>query len=176
VTPPARNRSCLPRNRLRSTAGFSLLELSVVTFIISVLFAIAVPGYVRLNVKARSTAAINDLRVFAGSFTNYAHDRGEWPASTGVPGEIPPGMAPYLSSTAWEHSTPIGGFYTWAPNSLQRGARYRAVLTITSVGENKVSTDLTQLTDIDQRLDDGNLTSGNFILGFRNQPVFVIEQ
>ena len=32
-----------------------------------------------------------------------------------------------------------------------------------------------QLTDIDTKLDDGNLSTGNFFLGYRNYPVFVLE-
>ena len=32
-----------------------------------------------------------------------------------------------------------------------------------------------QLTDIDHKIDDGDLDTGTFRLGYRNQPVFVIE-
>ncbi len=151
------------------------MELSVVLFIISVVAALGVPAFKRITLNARSAAAINDLRVFAGAFQSYAHDRGDWPAATGVPGEIPPGMQNYLSATNWEKATPIGGAYTWAENSLQQGERYRAVLIISSVGDNIVTADRQQLTDIDHKIDDGNLETGNFRLGYRNQPVFVIE-
>ncbi len=165
-----------PRARAFSrTAGFSLIELSVVLFIVSVLAALAVPAFKRIHLNARSAAVINDLRVFASAFQSYAHDRGDWPAATGVPGEIPPGMQNYLSATTWEHATPIGGSYTWAVNSLQQGERYRAVLLISNVGENKVTAERQQLVDLDQKIDDGDLDTGNFRLGFRNQPVFVIE-
>lgn len=157
------------------TAGFSLLELSVAIFIISVLTALAVPSYKRVNLEARTAATLNDLRVFTSAFQNYAHDRGDWPASTGVPAEVPPGMESYLGETSWSRPTPIGGFYTYCANSLQQGERYRAVLVISTVGENKVTTDRQQLADIDHKTDDGDLDTGNFRLGFRNQPVWVIE-
>ena len=157
-------------------AGFTLLELSVVLFIISVLAAAGVPAMKRVQVSARSTAVVNDLRVFTAAFQSYAHDRGDWPESTGVPAEIPAGMQAFLGPTAWQRQTPIGGSYTWATNSLQQGERYRAVLIISNVGPNKVSSDRQQLADLDQKIDDGDLGTGNFRLGYRNQPVFVIER
>jgi type II secretory pathway pseudopilin PulG len=146
-----------------------------VLFIISAVAALAVPAYKRIHLSARSAAAINDLRVFASAFQSYAHARGDWPPATGVPGEVPAGMETYLATTNWTHPSPIGGAYTWAANSVQQGDRFRAVLIISTVGENKVSADRNLLADIDQRIDDGNLETGNFRLGFRNQPVFVIE-
>lgn len=144
-------------------------------FIISVLTALAVPGYKHVQTNARTSAVINDLRVFAGAFQNYASERGDWPSVTVAPGEIPPGLQPYLSATTWGQPSPIGGAYGWAANSLQQGERYRAILTISSVGGNKVTAERQQLLDIDRRLDDGDLATGNFRLGYRNQPFLVIE-
>ncbi len=166
-------RSAFPRHR--RLAGFSLVELSVVLLIISLLSALALPGYRKIQLSARSAAVENDIRVFAGAFQNYAHDRGDWPADGAAPGEIPEGMANYLARTTWQQPTPIGGAYSWAPNTLQQGERYRAALMIEAVEGKPVSADLNQLVEIDRRLDDGNLDTGNFRLGFRNQPVFVIE-
>jgi prepilin-type N-terminal cleavage/methylation domain-containing protein len=172
--PPAAARRRLSRAR-RRTAGFSLIELAVVVFIISVIAALGVPAFKRITLSTRSAAVINDLRVFANAFQSYAQDKGDWPAATGVPAEIPPGMQPYLAASNWQRPTPIGGAYTWAENSLQQGQRYRAVLIISNVDENKVTAERQQLADIDQKIDDGDLDTGNFRLGFRNQPIFVIE-
>jgi hypothetical protein len=49
------------------------------------------------------------------------------------------------------------------------------VIIIASSGTATVSSDAVQLTDIDKKLDDGNLATGNFFLGYRNYPVFVLE-
>jgi hypothetical protein len=46
---------------------------------------------------------------------------------------------------------------------------------ISSARANPVSSDFNQLSDIDRKLDDGNLSTGNFFLGYRNYPVFVLE-
>jgi prepilin-type N-terminal cleavage/methylation domain-containing protein len=169
--PPVRRAN----TRLRSTAAFSLVEISVVVLIISIIAALAVPHWKRAQQNARVTALANDLRVFAGAFQGYAQDRGDWPPATSAPGEIPPGMDAHLGPTSWQRVTPFGGHYAWARDTLQQGVRYRAALLLQSVGEAHVTSDRQLLVDLDLKIDDGNLDTGNFRLGFRNQPVFVLE-
>jgi hypothetical protein len=84
-------------------------------------------------------------------------------------------MEGYLSQTNWSRISPIGGYYQFATQSPQAGSRYAAVITISSARANPVTSDFNQLSDIDRKLDDGNLSTGNFFLGYRNYPVFVLE-
>lgn len=156
-------------------AGFTLLELSVVVFIISFIVALAVPALKKIQTEARSTAVANDLRVFAGVLQTYVHERGDWPPGNSEPGVFPAGMEGYLRETNWSRTTPIGGRYTWAPNTLQQGERYRAAIVLSSVADSVVTADKNQLIDLDRKLDDGSLDTGNFRLGYRNFPVFVLE-
>lgn len=144
-------------------------------FIVSVVAAFAVPALKRSALEARSVAVLNELRVFAGAFQTYAHAHGDWPAGPALPGEIPAGMQPYLGTTSWTQRTPIGGRFTWSPGTWQQGERYHAAILLATAAGNPVSDDRLQLADIDRRLDDGNLATGSFRLGYRNQPVFVIE-
>ncbi len=127
----------------------------------------------RLN--ARSSVVMNDLRVYAGAFQAYAQEHGDWPPGGGAPGTFPAGMEGYLSQTNWSRLTPIGGYYQFATQSPQLGGRYAAVIVIATVGSDQVTSDSIQLSDIDRKLDDGNLNTGNFFLGYRNYPVFVLE-
>jgi len=159
----------------RHHRGFSLVELAIVVLIISVLVALVVPLLKRLTLEARASTVINDLRVFTTGFQSYVQERGDWPAGTGVPAEFPAGMDGYLGPSGWSRMTPVGGNYTWDPNSLQSGERFRAVIVISSVGENKVTSDRNQLLEIDRKFDDGNLDTGSFRLGFRNYPVYILE-
>lgn len=176
--PPDVHRSRkLPQTGFRSAreAGFTMLELSIVIFIISVVAALAVPSLKQANLNARSSAVINDLRIFSGGLQAYAQARGDWPPGDCAPGELPAGTQSYLNQTNWERTTPIGGRYTWDINSLQQGERHRAVIIVSSLGDNRVTADRRQLEDIDRKLDDGDLTTGNFRLGYRNYPVYIIE-
>jgi type II secretory pathway pseudopilin PulG len=147
----------------------------VVLFIVSVLAALAVPALKRSTLEARTVAVAGELRVFAGAFQAYAHERGNWPPGLAAPGAVPDGMQSFLGATQWAQRTPIGGRYAWAPNTLQQGVRYHAAIVLASVANDPVSDDRFQLEDIDRRIDDGNLETGGFRLGYRNQPVFVIE-
>ena len=172
VRPPSSRHSGFPMN---AEAGFTMLELSIVVFIISVVAALAVPALKQAQLNARSSAVINDLRVFTAGLQAYAQARGDWPAGDSAPGEIPAGTESYLNRTSWERTTPIGGLYTWDTNSLQQGERHRAVIILSSAGDNKVTADRRQLEDIDRKFDDGDLATGNFRLGYRNFPVYIIE-
>ncbi len=143
--------------------------------IIGILGALSIPAFKKNTINARSSTVMNDLRVFSGAFQEYVQEHGDWPPGGGAPGEFPPGMDGYLSQTNWGRTTPIGGLYQFATQSPQQGGRYAAVIIIASSGANLVSSDANQLTDIDTKLDDGNLSTGNFFLGYRNQPVYVLE-
>lgn len=152
-----------------------MIELAIVVAIIGIISAISVPTARNLIIAARSEAVINDLRVFASAFQTYVHEKSDWPAPGDGSGLIPAGMQAYLRDSNWTAFTRIGGQYTWDRNTLHQGYRYAAAISIRSVPGSPVSDNLNQLLDIDRRIDDGNLETGNFILGYRNYPVFVIE-
>jgi len=170
-----RDRRAAFATRASRCAGFSLIELAVVVGIISIVAAIAVPVATHLILQARSAAVENDLRVFSAAFQAYANEHGDWPPGDGTPAAFPDGMAGYLSETNWTNRTPIGGYYAWDPNSTQQGSRYRAAIVIASTDDSAVTSDRLQLVDLDRKLDDGELTTGNFLLGYRNEPVYVLE-
>jgi prepilin-type N-terminal cleavage/methylation domain-containing protein len=172
MAPPA------PTRLLRGAAsprGFSLIELAVVVGILSLVIAIAVPSGAQLLMQARAGAVENDLRIFSAAFQAYANEHGDWPTGDGTPGAFPPGMSGYLAETNWQRRTPLGGNYAWDPNSLQQGLRYRAVIVIASSPANPVTDSREQLVRLDQKFDDGNLATGNFLLGYRDSPIYVLE-
>lgn len=162
--------------RIHNSRGFSLVELAVVVTIISILAALALPISQKLFFRTRSTAVQNDLRVFASAFQAYANEHGDWPAGDGTPAAYPPGMEGFLGPTAWKNRTAIGGHYAWDPDSTQLGGHYRAAIVIMSTSGEPVIDDIRQLQDLDDRIDDGNLATGNLILGYQNMPVYVLER
>ena len=134
------------------------------------------PALKKNAINARSSAVMNDLRVYSGAFQAYAQEHGDWPPGGGAPGVFPAGMEGYLSQTNWSRTTPIGGNYQFATQSPQGGGRYAAVIIIACVGEQRRSRPTSTSSPTSTRkLDDGNLVTGNFFLGYRNYPVFVLE-
>jgi len=156
-------------------AGITLLELAVVVFIAGALAAVAVPALRKRAIERRTDAVAGDLKAFAWAFRAYAKKHGDWPPGGTPPGKAPPGMEPYLNAAHWSRVTAIGGHYRWDSHSRQSGETYAAVILIESYAGSPVTSDSVQLHDIDRKVDDGRLASGNFILGYRNYPVFVLE-
>lgn len=165
-------RRAIHRNR---TSGFTLLKLSATLFIISGVAALAAPALQRVLLESRSVAMANELRAFSAAFEDYAHANNNWPPGGVAAGEIPAGMAGRLARINWERITPIGGRYQWATGSRHQGERYQAAIVISSVEESLVTSNRLQLQDLDRRVDDGDLQTGKFRLGYRNYPVYVIE-
>ncbi len=147
----------------------------MVVLIISVLAMLAVPTIARIQRKARTAAVVNDFRVFATAFDAYAQESGKWPAEKAV-GVLPPVMKDRIQATTWGRITPIGGKYNWEYNRKHAGVRYMAALSINEAADAPFTIDAVQMLDIDQTIDDGDLTTGNFISGTGGVPVFVIAR
>ncbi len=161
-------------SRWRGCAGFSLLGLAVTLFVLAVIAAVGTPFLRQRAIERKTNAIVADLRAFAAAYQAFAHERGDWPPQV-APGVVPAGMETRLAQTSWKEPTPIGGRFHWARRTLQQGMRYEAALVISDSREHQVSRDKNQLEHIDRQIDDGDLTTGKFRLGYRNQPVFVVE-
>jgi prepilin-type N-terminal cleavage/methylation domain-containing protein len=60
-------------HKIRNTrAGFTLVEIMIVTAIIALLAAIAIPGFLRSRKRSAATAVINDARVIDSAMDQYA--------------------------------------------------------------------------------------------------------
>lgn len=160
----------------RRNGGFSFLALSLTLALLGAALALGLPYGRQTLIRHRAQETAAHLRSFATIFQTYANENGDWPAGDGTPAGIPRGMEKVLSNTRWSAVSPIGGCYTWEPSSLQQGSRIRAAIVIASTGRARVSSDRAQLLAIDRALDDGDLTTGNFLLGYRNFPLFVLER
>jgi len=169
-------RGQLHPQKKRSNSAFSLIELMVAVTILSLLFLIAVPTYQRLQRKAKVAAFVTDLRVFATAFQSHAHESGAWPPESAA-GIVPAGMTvEEFKSDDWTHPTPIGGQFDWDYNQTHVGVQYRAAITIVDTSTAGYVRDDELLTQIDQIIDDGDLTAGNFRYGDGDFPLFVIEK
>jgi len=179
VPPPARR--LIGAQRIpRSAAGLSMVELMIVILIISMLFLAAIPAYQRIQRKARAAAVTNDFRVFGAVFQAYAHEKGTWPAETAA-GVLPPGISSGdMQTVTWSKTTPMGGQFDWEynqthPGGTSPGGRWHAAIAITGTSDSPLIVDADLMTEIDEALDDGDLTTGNFRKGFGDCPILIIE-
>jgi type II secretory pathway pseudopilin PulG len=182
MSAPQRPTRLIGRQRLpRSVAGvISLVELMVVVLILSILFLAAVPTYQQIQRKARATAIANDFRVFGAVFQAYAHERGSWPAEA-TAGVVPTGLNTQdIQVDVWTRSTPMGGKFDWEnnqthPGGTSPGGRWRAAIAINATAESSLIVDADLMETIDEALDDGDLTTGNFRTGFGDCPLYILE-
>jgi prepilin-type N-terminal cleavage/methylation domain-containing protein len=76
--------------------GFTLIEVLMVMIVLGLLATIALMKYLDLRNTARTAALAADFRAVTVAVINYYADHEVWPPETG-PGQVPTGMAPYLS-------------------------------------------------------------------------------
>ncbi len=160
--------------------AFSLVELMIAVLIISMMFAMAVPAYQRIQRKARAAAVTNDFRVFGTAFQAYAHEKGAWPVEA-TTGSVPTGFTSQdIQTETWGKMTPMGGKFDWEnmqihPGGTRLGGKWLAAVAITGTTDAPLVIDADLMQEIDEALDDGDLENGSFRKGFGDCPLYILE-
>jgi general secretion pathway protein G len=138
---------------MRRVAAFTLVEIMIVVSIIALLLLIALPSFFRAREKAQNAKLINGLRVATDAFEMYATEHNAYPADVNR-GIVPSGMDLYFGSKLnWTQPTPIGGNWDW--DYKQFG--FTAGVSVVGSGADPV-----RMTEIDAKIDDGDLSQGSF--------------
>ena len=127
----------------------------IVVVIIGLLAALAIPAFQRVQRATQNSRAMNDFRVFSQAFETYNMKNGSWPDTAG-PGVIPTSPVPMtgdFNAATWQATTVLGGRWNW-DNDI---SGIRAGVSISGF-----TCPVLQLTELDAKFDDGDLTTGHF--------------
>ena len=153
--------------KARTSQGFTLTEIMIVVAVIGLLASIAAPSFVHARRMGQGVRVANDLRVFGQGFAMYAMDHGLYPPDNHEALPSAPGLDKYINEAKFNAETAFGGRYNWeGPDSYP----YAGV----SVSSTPILEE--HLTAIDAAVDDGDLSTGNYIVPGNGRFTYIIER
>lgn len=135
-----------------SKSGFTLVEIMIVVAIIGLLASLAIPSMRRAGSETRSARFAREIRNAGHAFVRFSFDHGEYPSDK-MPGQMADGMNAYLSGFHWGEDTVIGGQWDWD---------YEVFGIHAGVSVNSPKWGDEQMQKVDEKIDDGNLGTGQF--------------
>lgn len=148
-------------------SAFTLVEIMIVVAILTNVLLVALPAFIRSRNMAQNTRYISDMRTIVGAFEMYAAENNRFPASAS-PNIVPAGMSIYLSGIPYTDGNAIGGQWYWSYDSAASpAARLGSV--------SPFNLDDVRMTDIDERIDNGILSTGAWRKSGAKDVYYVVE-
>ncbi len=138
------------RKTNESLRGFTLVEIMIVVIIIGLLATLAIPTIYNSQRNAKSATFINDVRTYGAAAEVFSLETGNYPEDVG-PGVMPSGLEEYIPTTKWMAETPIKGHWDFVKDDMG---------IISGFGASGHTATNAQLMHIEQKWDDGNLSTG----------------
>ena len=135
-------------------AGFTLVEIIVVTLVIGIMAAIAIPAFLHARKITQMNRFIGDLRILSDGMVQLVMSTGNYPPDR-QPGEVPAGMTNFVRNIDWSKPTVIGGLWDWDYQTYQFGGK-------AGISVHGPDWSAEEMQEIDARIDDGNLSTGYF--------------
>ncbi|MBB6429044.1 type II secretion system protein [Algisphaera agarilytica] len=141
----------------RASHGFSLIEILIVVVILGVLTAIVLPQFADATKQSGKSVFVSNLRHYTEAAQLYMFDTGEFPPDSSS-GQIPPGFGDYIDEGKWSAGTPIGGVWDLEYQDL---GGVQSAIGVHFDGTGMTRDDI-YMREIDELVDDGDLSTGNF--------------
>ena len=145
----------------RNQQGFTIIEIMIVVAIIGTLAVLAIPAFINARLSSQNASFLNSLRLLSQELELYtlAEGKGNYPPDA-PPATAPEGFdASGVRGFHWNQLTPIGGKWDW-DRAADRGQKIHGCYAGISVVAPARTSE--QMKDIDERLDDGIITTGKF--------------
>lgn len=150
----------------RRRRGFSLVEMLIVIMVIGVLTAMALSYISHVKNEARVAGTAMNLKRFETAFKSFLAYSGSYPPDTH--NTLPPGgVDKFLPRESFEQETPMGGRYNWEGPDFYS---YAGISLTDATAETSL------LRDVDDLVDDGNLSTGKFRLTPNGRYTYIIDE
>jgi hypothetical protein len=173
-----------PKSPVPATAAaeprviWTMPDLLLVGLVIVLALTAAISTFQRYRHRAIIDRLAEDLKISATGFRTHILETGTAPADT-VAGLAPNGMGDHLKGVNWKLPTPVGGYYRWTNVPTTETGQVLppgGTISITSFSRDaELNLSRADLLELDRRLDDGNLETGQFRTGFNGWPVITVR-
>ena len=151
-------------------------DLVLVGFVALIAVVAAAVALRQLQHRRAIGRVVQELQGATLAFKEYMQRNESAPESSNF-GEAP--ATPFLAQLKWGEPTSVGGYYYWLRGPAKESEP--GLMTSGRIGiaafppAPAISLSSADLLAIDQKLDDGNLASGDFRLGFNGWPVLTLR-
>lgn len=128
----------------------------VTVSIIGLLTAVAIPAFAKARRNVRVNRMTNDLRIVHDAFNMYAMEAGQLPDAFGT---VPKPVAEYLANAQWNEPTVMGG--RWLYYGFM-GLNFILIDDLRGERGTHPLAPAEAWLAVDRKVDDGDLTRGNF--------------
>jgi prepilin-type N-terminal cleavage/methylation domain-containing protein len=136
--------------------GFTLIEVLIVVIVLGVLATVVIAQFSGVTFDAQQAAFATSARTFIRAAELYKLDHGSYPDAA-APGQVPPGMEPYITVQQWQSATPFGGQWDCASDGF--GFTFSLGVFFPPPVQPQEEEYMLRF---DQTYDDGNLDTGSF--------------
>ncbi len=151
---------------IKKRDGFTLLEIMIVTVIIGILSSIALPASQKVYRSSKHARFMNDLRTFKDALNICVFETGNPDQGSGT-GTLAAEFSSFVSNGKFTAETSIGG--NWDVEYNKSGIGF-------GLGVHRFDASNSELQAIDERFDDGDLSTGNLQKIAGDRYYWVIQQ